>query len=64
MGDGVRARATAVYQNYATLLGIDKITRRRLRSGCPPRPETVIDGIMQLQDQIARAKHPLLATTF
>ena len=32
--------------------------------GCPPRPETVIDGIMQLQDLIARSKHPIITQQF
>jgi NADH-quinone oxidoreductase subunit B len=32
--------------------------------GCPPRPETVIDAIMKLQDNIARARHPILNETF
>ena len=32
--------------------------------GCPPRPETVIDGIMQLQDRIARQRHPIVNDVF
>jgi NADH-quinone oxidoreductase subunit B len=32
--------------------------------GCPPRPESVIDGIMQLQDRIACSKHPIINETF
>jgi NADH-quinone oxidoreductase subunit B len=28
--------------------------------GCPPRPETVIDAIMMLQDRIANDHHPIL----
>jgi NADH-quinone oxidoreductase subunit B len=32
--------------------------------GCPPRPEMVIDGIMQLQDKIARSKHPIISKEF
>ena len=27
-------------------------------------PEMVIDGIMQLQDKIARSRHPILTRTF
>jgi NADH-quinone oxidoreductase subunit B len=32
--------------------------------GCPPRPEMVIDGIMQLQDKIARSSHPIVTDRF
>jgi NADH-quinone oxidoreductase subunit B len=32
--------------------------------GCPPRPETVIDGIMLLQEHIARSRHPIVNDRF
>ncbi|WP_006787086.1 NADH-quinone oxidoreductase subunit NuoB [Thiorhodospira sibirica] len=53
------------YQNYAVLLGIDKVIPVDVYiPGCPPRPEMVIDGIMQLQDKIATARHPLINEHF
>ena len=56
MAFGACATSGGFYQNYATLLGIDRIIPVDVYvPGCPPRPETVIDGIMQLQDRIARA---------
>jgi len=65
MAFGACATSGGFYQNYATLLGIDRIIPVDIYvPGCPPRPETVIDGIMQLQDAIGRAKHPILTGTF
>ena len=65
MAFGACATSGGFYQNYATLLGIDRIIPVDVYvPGCPPRPETVIDGIMQLQDQIAREKHPIITKRF
>ena len=61
MAFGVCATSGGFYNNYAVLQGIDKILPVDVYiPGCPPRPETVIDGIMQLQDKIARSRHPIV----
>lgn len=65
MAFGVCATSGGFYQNYAALQGIDKIIPVDVYiPGCPPRPESVIDGIMQLQDRIAGSKHPIINETF
>ena len=45
MAFGVCATSGGFYQNYAAVAGIDKIIPVDIYvPGCPPRPETVIDG--------------------
>jgi NADH-quinone oxidoreductase subunit B len=65
MAFGVCASSGGFYQNYATLQGIDLIIPVDVYiPGCPPRPEMVIDGIMQLQDKIAGSRHPIINQRF
>ncbi len=65
MAFGVCATSGGFYQNYAAVAGIDKIIPVDIYvPGCPPRPEMVIDGIMKLQDLIARSRHPIVTRNF
>ncbi len=62
---GVCASSGGFYDNYATVQGIDRIVPVDVYiPGCPPRPEMIIDGIMQLQDKIARERHPIVNQRF
>jgi len=65
MAFGVCATSGGFYDNYAALQGIDKIIPVDVYiPGCPPRPEMVIDAIMQLQDKIASERHPIINKEF
>ena len=51
------ASVGGVFDNYAIVQGVDQVVPVDVFvPGCPPRPESLIYGIVQLQKKIDRSK--------
>ncbi|MFN8186522.1 MAG: NADH-quinone oxidoreductase subunit B family protein [Gaiellales bacterium] len=60
---GACASSGGMFNNYAVLQGVDKVTPVDIYvPGCPPRPEALIEGIVRLHEKIRAGIPPAYET--
>lgn len=56
---GACATCGGFYNNYSVLQGIDEIIPVDVYvPGCPPRPESIIQGILRIQEKLSQKQNP------
>lgn len=59
---GVCASSGGFYNNYCTVQGIDQVIPVDVYiTGCPPRPEAILEAVLKLQRKLERPKQTPLA---